>query len=267
MSSKNSFSRIFRLFVKSSDPFILEDTKVSAQEVFEVLSSPVTNPHNYKFLSLPTLACAGKLVITVASAPLNYRNRLAIRNTWGRLGKFLSRTSQSNHNAKFVNDNKDKTYYNYTVVFFVAGVANDQLRSLLLKESHMYRDMVISSFMDTYNNLSLKTVAMLKWASTFCPKFGMFLVKCDDDSYVNVPVMLKALQDADALPHENFGRHFVAGFSLFNQQPFRNRESKWYVSFEEYRGYVYPTAVSGSAYGMRIDTARLLYQVGLIPDI
>ncbi len=50
---------------------------------------------------------------------------------------------------------------------------------------------------DTYHNLTLKTVMGLKWASIFCPQ-AKFVLKTDDDIYVNLPLLL------DALSSENF---------------------------------------------------------------
>lgn len=43
-------------------------------------------------------------------------------------------------------------------------------------------------FQDSYHNLTLKTVMGLKWMSIFCPH-AKFILKTDDDIYVNVPLL------------------------------------------------------------------------------
>ena len=44
------------------------------------------------------------------------------------------------------------------------------------------------AFQDSYHNLTLKTVMGLKWMSIFCPH-AKFILKTDDDIYVNVPLL------------------------------------------------------------------------------
>ncbi len=48
------------------------------------------------------------------------------------------------------------------------------------------------SFVDSYNNLTLKSMFMLKFATNLLPStpFG-FLLKVDDDAFVNVRALVK----------------------------------------------------------------------------
>jgi Galactosyltransferase len=42
--------------------------------------------------------------------------------------------------------------------------------SLLTSESAQYSDIVREDFLDSYENLTLKTLGGLKWAAIFCPQ-------------------------------------------------------------------------------------------------
>ena len=47
-------------------------------------------------------------------------------------------------------------------------------------------------FQDTYHNLTLKTIMGLKWMAIFCPQ-AEFVLKTDDDIYVNVDLLHRSL--------------------------------------------------------------------------
>ena len=47
-------------------------------------------------------------------------------------------------------------------------------------------------FQDTYHNLTLKTIMGLKWTSIFCSQ-ARFVLKTDDDIYVNVELLSQSL--------------------------------------------------------------------------
>ena len=47
-------------------------------------------------------------------------------------------------------------------------------------------------FIDTYNNLTLKTISTLEWSWTHCSRVK-FVLKTDDDVYIHTPVLLDIL--------------------------------------------------------------------------
>ena len=256
----------------------------------------------------------------VASAPLHFLARDAIRNTWGRFSKQQldgsksgisfravgrqdsnsqskqsrstsrdrtnyggvpaaadsskiahvsnrSSTVVNNHDANSNNTSEDSSISGYSVVFFVGAVEgedkeSESIRTRLQGESARHGDLVVSSFTDSYQNLTLKTIAMLQWANQSCASPDTFLIKCDDDAYLNVPLLLRAVQEKLATPFGN--SHFVLGHVFKDFYVNREKGDKYYVSREEVPDDKYPPAVSGSAYGMRVATASLLYQVGTI---
>ena len=65
----------------------------------------------------------------------------------------------------------------------------------VVEESRTYGDILQEDFVDSYMNLTLKSVMGLKWASTYCSQ-TQYLLKTDDDIFVNVPVLLTYLQEA-----------------------------------------------------------------------
>ena len=68
--------------------------------------------------------------------------------------------------------------------FLVPFPQNDRL-SELFDESDKYEDMVITDHLDTYNNLTLKTLAAFDWMLTQCPQ-AEYLLKTDDDMFIQV---------------------------------------------------------------------------------
>lgn len=105
------------------------------------------------FLSLG-MADGPELLFVVKSAHRNAERRLAIRKTWGSESRFLDLTIRT---------------------VFLVGVAAPDSEEIstetarLEKEHAIYNDLVQADFIDTYFNLTLKTMSGLKWVVTYCP--------------------------------------------------------------------------------------------------
>ncbi|KAH3736609.1 hypothetical protein DPMN_043181 [Dreissena polymorpha] len=65
-----------------------------------------------------------------------------------------------------------------------------------MMENKIYHDIVQENFIDSYTNLTYKTIMGFKWAST---KFSnvQFVMKTDDDMWFNVPSIIKLLSGTD----------------------------------------------------------------------
>ena len=88
------------------------------------------------------------IVFFIPSSLDGAERRNAIRKTWA---------SVSNNNTS-----------NFRHVF-VLGIIRDRLRMRLIEEeSFRFRDVVVIEFIDSYNNLTLKTVASLRWLTLHC---------------------------------------------------------------------------------------------------
>ncbi|XP_054260018.1 uncharacterized protein LOC128984702 [Macrosteles quadrilineatus] len=62
----------------------------------------------------------------------------------------------------------------------------------VVEESGIYDDIIQEGFVDSYN-LTIKSVMMLKWVQQHCSS-ARFLMKSDDDIYLNLPALSEALQ-------------------------------------------------------------------------
>ena len=61
------------------------------------------------------------------------------------------------------------------VIFMLGNSINDSLQSNISKEAYLYGDILQESFVDTYANLTIKSLMLLKWFTTSCK--GTYFVK------------------------------------------------------------------------------------------
>lgn len=127
------------------------------------------------------------VLLVVISAAKNLEKRALIRRTWAKYPKIKS--------SKWLN-----------VIFLIGslpdGDESDQDTQILIQqESISYGDVVQANVIDSYKNLTLKSVAMLHWAYTNCPN-AQLVIKCDDDNYVNYEALARVaplLNDTDSI--------------------------------------------------------------------
>ncbi|KAM9323862.1 beta-1,3-galactosyltransferase 4 [Gastrophryne carolinensis] len=169
----------------------------------------------------PASACSSApfLLILVPSAPSHRDRRDTIRQTWGSPSSSAASSS---------------------LTLFVLGVPGTvEGRSALLHEAVTHGDIIQANFTDSYRNLTLKTLTALTWALRKC-QGAKFLLKADDDVFVNTPALSAFLQDQRGLGY--FGRvHWRVA-------PFRDLEHRHYVSPDIYAGDYFPPYCSGTAY-------------------
>ncbi|XP_004617782.2 beta-1,3-galactosyltransferase 4 [Sorex araneus] len=126
-------------------------------------------------------ACGGPgappfLLILVCSALHNLNQRNAIRASWGGLRQarglgvrtlFLLGQPGPGHPP---------------------GASQEELQ----QEAAARGDILQAAFVDTYRNLTLKTLSGLTWADRHCPA-ARYILKTDDDVFVNVPELVSEL--------------------------------------------------------------------------
>lgn len=192
--------------------------------------------HPYPFLINPPDACAPapELVIVVVTAVAHFGDRQAVRDTWG------SYAADAGHNT--------------SLVFLLGTTPSAELQARLVNESEQHGDIVQEDFVDSYRNLTLKSVALLKWVTVYC-NASTYVLKADDDMYVNVSNLLAALR-AESEKHQAF----VMGHVFVGARPVQNKDSKWYTPVEVFGEKVYPRYTSGTSYAMSTSAARLLYR-------
>lgn len=163
-------------------------------------------------------------------------------------------------------------------------------------------DIIQENFVDSYNNLTLKTILMLKWANNNCVNKGercvnktpmfttnvrvvsvKFIMKCDDDTFVNIPNLVHVLLggtlpvykatisfydkiSVNAKSARNRlaeNKYLLMGYKFCSVKPVSDITSKYYAPNYMYSGDFYPDYLSGTAYVMTFESAQRLYKGSL----
>lgn len=163
-----------------------------------------------------------QVLITVPSSPENENIRNTIRSTW------LSTVQNNTSNIRYV---------------FVLGYSqNGSVNAKVKKESIFQKDIVQFSFLDMYDNLTYKSIMGYKWATKFCQK-ALFVMKADDDVYLNIPELIRRVYKNRYSLQNRMG-----GLCNSGDKRVSDLSSKWYVSTSEYPYRIYPTFASGFGY-------------------
>ncbi|XP_059190951.1 beta-1,3-galactosyltransferase 2-like [Centropristis striata] len=185
-------------------------------------------PRNYHFIMDHKDACNTKtpfLVLMVPVAPRNVAARDAIRQTWG----------------------KDSLVQGEVVLtLFMLGLSGGadvkQVQEQLKQENLQHQDLIQSDFIDTYLNLTTKTMVIMDWLATRCPG-AAYAMKIDSDMFLNIDNLMIMLQKPDT-PKLNY----LTGMLMWNRPVVRSKNSKWYVPVEMYPDPKYPTYTLGMGY-------------------
>ncbi|NXE95583.1 B3GL1 acetylgalactosaminyltransferase, partial [Menura novaehollandiae] len=177
------------------------------------------------------------LVIVVASSPKDAKARQAIRKTWG------SRDSWGGRRV---------------LTLFLLGQdtpREDNTGGLSVEhESILYGDIIRQDFMDTYDNLTLKTIMAFQWFSEFCSG-ARFFMKTDVDVFINTPNLVEFLL------RRNSSENVYTGYPLINNFAYRGFDKKRYISYEEYPFKLYPPYCSGMGYILDGKLALRIYEL------
>ena len=89
-------------------------------------------------------------------------------------------------------------------------------------ENQEHSDIIQMDFIDSYHNLTIKTMMVMNWLATHCPN-ASYAMKVDTDTFVNVFYLVNELLAVSP-------RHdFITGSVIADGRPRRDRRSKWYV--------------------------------------
>lgn len=182
------------------------------------------------------------LVLLIPVEPHNSEARNAIRKTWG-----------------------NESMAEGMVRLFLLGVKNTtrdpatrQLQQRALRaESQQHRDMIQQDYVDSYYNLTIKTLMGMHWVSRYCPG-ARYVMKADSDMFVNTEYLVQKLLKAN-IPREMY----FTGYLMRGYKPNRNKDSKWYMPPELYPSGSYPTFCSGTGYVFSGDMAGRIYATSL----
>ena len=141
MKEINYFSLLnFLLFSLLLTPSSLKAETAESQYEFQ---KEIVNLRKFSYLLNPRFdICASEsekkvfLLIYVHTAPENYKRRLVIRETWSQ--KHL--------------------FHNVRIVFFCGLSPQNITNDMLIFENSIYKDIVQKNFLDSYRNLTIKSL-------------------------------------------------------------------------------------------------------------
>lgn len=172
------------------------------------------------------------LAIIVTTQPSSFWQRKLIRETWG--------SSNITH---------------VKIGFFVGSTTNSSIQIDVEHENEQFQDIIQEQLIDTYNNLTLKSILLLKWFIRYC-RTAKFLMKCDADTFVDVKLLVSQL--AKYKP-----KRMLMGYLCVKCWVFRDVQSAWYVPNYLFANNTYPSFLLGYSYIMSMDVAIKLYDAAL----
>ncbi|XP_077532228.1 uncharacterized protein LOC144144596 [Haemaphysalis longicornis] len=149
-------------------------------------------------------------------------------------------------------------FVNSSLVFFVGTTPDQKLREKVHEEAERYGDLVELDFIDTYRNLTHKFIGATKWltANDCLNSSERVVVKLDDDVMVNVFLLTSYVEYMLAL--DPLVSPSIHCYTLWREGPIRKKNSKWFVSRQEYRSFRYPPYCVGAAFMMHAPVLALL---------
>ncbi|KAM6473009.1 beta-1,3-galactosyltransferase 4 isoform 1-T2 [Liasis olivaceus] len=182
------------------------------------------------------------LLVLVASAPGHAARRQAVRRSWGGARRAAGRSLRT---------------------LFGLGLPGEPAQQAALeREAREHGDLLQARFVDAYANLTLKTLALLGWAAARCPG-ARFLVKADDDVFLNLPALARHLGQLAGPPAAYLGRVH------WRVPPSRDPRSRHHVPASLYPERAFPPYCSGTAYVLSAPAAAAVLgaarQLPLLP--
>lgn len=125
-----------------------------------------------------------ELLALIVSKPENFRMRDAVRKTWL----------------------KDLKGHGGIHAFFIGQSLDKRIQSQIDYESKTFGDIIQLDLMESDSNTTPKTVALINWTNKFCPGAN-FVLKCDENVYVNVNNLRGKIQKLDFRNPQIFGKN------------------------------------------------------------
>jgi hypothetical protein len=161
------------------------------------------------------------LFIYIFTPVKSFTKRQLIRNTWA---------------------NKSLNLFDFNLVFII-GKTNDSnnksnIDKLLHLEQQKYNDLIQGNFIDSYRNLSYKSLIAWKWIKNNCNK-ASYIIKLDDDVFLNIFKLKQILNNYNIF--KSINNSFIC-YLYTRSKPIRDLKSiysKWYVTQNEYNLNLY----------------------------
>ena len=154
------------------------------------------------------------------------------------------------------------------VVFLLGQLENDTLQESILEESLLHGDIIQEGFRDSYANLTVKSLILLKWFSQNCDSSSLsppgrsveYVMKTDDDMYVNLPRLYE-------LVRANKRPNLLLGSLSCNAVPIKDPHNKWFVPQYMFSEKKFPNYLSGTGYLMHRTAVFKLYKEALVTPV
>ncbi|KAK8953548.1 putative beta-1,3-galactosyltransferase 20 [Platanthera guangdongensis] len=169
-----------------------------------------------------------ELFIGILSSTNHFAERMAVRKTWMQ----YSAIKLSNVVARF----------------FVAMSPRKEVNIVLKREAKYFGDIVILPFMDRYELVVLKTIAICEFGVQNLT--AAYILKCDDDTFIRLDVVLREMNNAAGKKSL-----YMGNLNLLHR-PLRS--GKWAVTYEEWPEEAYPPYANGPGYIISSDIARFI---------
>jgi len=179
-----------------------------------------------------------KLLIGILASYDRANRREAVRETW----------------LKYAKDRESE----WTYKFFLATPSDPAKWDEAQKENEKHGDIEFLDFVDSYRNLSLKTLGITRWAVN---NYNFeHLMKTDDDAFVRIDRLMKTL---DSAPKEKY----FAGISNGAYTPDRDPGSAYYVPADLFPGSSGPNVITGAGYILSYDCVQFMAKKSLEPNL
>lgn len=203
----------------------------------------IAYPRNYTFIIDNTPVCKNTtpfLLLVVPVAPRGRAAREAIRKTWGSQKQVLGHPVET---------------------LFMLGLSGGAdaapQQEELWRESRRYRDLIQSDFLDSYHNLTIKTMMILEWVTTNCFHTS-YMMKVDSDVFLQVENLMGLLLDPSTA-----AENYISGLVSWHNQVLRNPFSKFYMPRHVVPEPEYPPYILGMSYVMSMDLPAKILEVSL----
>ncbi|XP_031634332.1 beta-1,3-galactosyltransferase 1-like [Contarinia nasturtii] len=252
------------------------------------------------------------LLFVIFSNPNHFTAREILRQTWANTSEFnYSQFSKMHGHLKEqylpfnhpewkryaheydtneIIDGSDFDAANFRIrrVFLIGQTETEEMQNQVLAESQKYNDIIQEDFVDTYKNLTLKTAMMMKWVNNNCAEKVKFIMKADEDTFVNVPNLIHFLlggtipvynatlnryveqykENIMDVLHSNsrlsYEEDLLIGCRLCSIMPCSVPEDKWFSPPFMYDREIFPIFLAGgSGYVFTMSTAAKLYKASM----
>jgi len=122
------------------------------------------------------------IVVGIMSSPSHFKERAAVRESWLQFTSLIDPK---------LNQLTVQEKQSIVIRFIIGNTTSPDVESFLVTESAQFYDIVRVPVLESYFNLTMKTAEFFKWTqATYNFKW---LMKCDDDSFVRVDLILQDL--------------------------------------------------------------------------